>query len=111
MSGPVPTLGYRSRSAAAVALRGQGFSHAEIGRRIGVRTHVVGALIASGLRARHPLPPVEQLVVTLDTATGAGLCPAAQARGISLGQLASRILAAAVEGSLIDAILDDGGEP
>lgn len=44
MGGAIPCLGYPSRTAAVLALRGQGLSTREIAVRIGIEVKTVAAL-------------------------------------------------------------------
>lgn len=109
MSAPKPCLGYRSRTAAVVALRGQGLHDAEIADRIGIPAQTVGALAASAKRAKRPAERDGRTVVfpvdILDR-----LRPHADRRGISCNELARRLVDIAAEEGMIDAILDDAGE-
>ncbi|MDX9862181.1 MAG: hypothetical protein RBS99_14825, partial [Rhodospirillales bacterium] len=55
MGAPKPCLGYPSRTAAVLALRGQGLDDVEIAQRIGIRRETVGALACSAEgRQRRP---------------------------------------------------------
>jgi hypothetical protein len=112
MSGPIPCLGYRSRTQAAIALRERGLTHSQIAARIGVAAPAVGGLIANGKLAR----PIARSGATwvramLGSDTVATLQRAAEQRGTSIALLAARILTQAARDGLIDAILDDGGLP
>jgi hypothetical protein len=110
--GPVPTLGYRSKSEAAAALRAQGLSHAEIGCRLGVAKGTVGSMISTAKRGRNPLKgPNRPLTLTLSAATWHALEPAAVLRGVSIERLAGRLLAHVAADQLVNAILDDGEVP
>ena len=107
--GPVPTLGYRSKSEAAAALREQGLSHSEIGCRLDVAKGTVGALISTAKRGRRSLRgPNKPLTLTLNAATWQALEPAAVLRGVSIERLAGRLLAHVAADQLVNAILDDG---
>lgn len=106
MSAPKPTLGYRSRTAAVIALRGQGLSDRQIADRIGITHAAVSALAASGKRSTRPAEANGRTIVfpadILDR-----LAPHAEVRGISCNELARRIVDIAAEEGMIDAILDD----
>jgi hypothetical protein len=113
MSGPVPTLGYKSKSQAAVALNDRGISHREIAQRVGVAVAAVGALINSGKRAKRPCTRGGALEVRsmLGGDTITVLQQAAEARGTTIAIITARLLTFAARDNLIDAILDDGGKP
>jgi hypothetical protein len=112
MGSPKPTLGYPSRTAAVLALRQQRLTTAEIGARIGIPPQTVAALEAStrrerglssasedrGERYRTVLFPIELL---------RDLRPHAVKRDITVNELARQIVEAAIQGKLVDAVLDD----
>jgi hypothetical protein len=110
MSGPVPTLGYRSISAAALALSEQGLRNSEIGRRLGIQKHMVGAMIATGKRSARR-PPPERLTILLGLDSMQVLREEAQRRGATAEGLASLVLATVIKDNLFVAVLDDGDEP
>ena len=101
MPKPIPTLGYPSRTAAALALSAEGASPSEIGARLGVTTSAAHWLLSSGQRRK------EARVVTLDTETLDALAPAATARGMRPEQLARLVVETVAEHGLVDAVLDD----
>ena len=101
-----PTLGYASRTAAVLALRGEGLSTTSIAARIGIEEKTVIALEASGKRSR-------QIV-----AEGGGtilfppnimlrLRRVAALRTMSAGQLARRIIEIVLDDGIVDAVLDE----
>lgn len=99
MGRKIPTLGYPSRSEAAKALHKQGLSHHEIAERIGVGESSVGNLLC--------WQPVGPRRLILPPALARALEPAAEARGVTVPELASRLLERTTAEQLIDAILDD----
>lgn len=106
MSGPKPTLGYPSRTAAVQALRAAGITDPEIAQRIGIRRETVAALAASGERRVRPAERNGRTVVfPVDILTA--LAPHAVARGISVNELARRVVEAVVDDNLVTAVLDD----
>lgn len=113
MSGPVPTLGYRSKSQAAVALAAIGLPHREIASKLGVPTAIVGALIDSGRRARKPCTRAgaAEVRAMLGSDIVNALQVAAERRNSTIAKVAARLLTCAARDDLIDAILDDGGKP
>jgi hypothetical protein len=113
LSGPIPTLGFPSRSQAAVWLRGQGKSLREIAGLIGVETAVVSALIASGRRGKRPCDPrgADEIRIMLGGDTLSVLQVAAAQRNTTPSLLVTRLLTQAARDGIIDAILDDGGRP
>jgi hypothetical protein len=113
MSGPVPTLGYPSKSQAAIALCAQGLSHRQIAEKIGVDPTAVGALLDSGLRRRRPVTRGGALEVRsiLGSDIIKALQQAAEVRKTTVALVAARLLTHAARDGLITAILDDGGKP
>ncbi len=110
MGAPKPALGYPSRTAAVLELRGQGIDDAEIARRIGIRRETVEALACSAAgRRRRPCEANGRTVVfPIDVLDALG--PHAAARGISPNELARRLVETAIDDNLIDAVLDDRGK-
>jgi transcriptional regulator len=104
------TLGYPSRTAAVLALRGQGLDDVEIAGRIGIRRETVAALAISHERgrARRPAEAHGHTVLIPDDILN-GLRPHAEVRGISVNELARRIIDTVVDERLVDAVLDDRG--
>jgi hypothetical protein len=113
MSGPVPTIGYRSKSQAAVALAAIGLPHREIAAKLGVATTTVGALINSGRRARKACTRAgaAEVRIMLGGDTINALQEAAEIRNSTIALVAARILTHAARDNLITAILDDGSKP
>lgn len=105
----IPAAGYPSRTEAVVQLTGQGLCDTEIAARIGISTKAVAALRASSRRrkgVRHfgnhiAIPPV-----TLDR-----LRHHAERRATTANELARRLIIAATDEELVDAILDDTAPP
>ena len=116
MGGPKPTLGYPSRTAAVLALRAQGLPDVEIADRIGIPVKTVVALECSadrytGISGRRPRPAeINGRTVLFPVDVLEALRPHAEARGIAPNELARRLIEAAIDDNLIDAVLDDRGE-
>lgn len=106
----IPTLGYRSRSEAVLALQAKGLSDLQIAAEIGIPKERVSALATSGWRARRPAEAAARTVV-VPIETLEALRPAALARGISLNVLVRQLLEHIVDDKLVGAILDDGRQP
>lgn len=113
MAGPLPCLGYPTRTAAVIALRGEGLSTREIARRIGVEPKTVTALEASRARYRGDHTPRARHeyrnVVPVDPDTLAALRPHAARRRISVDLLIQQLLMILADEGLVDALLDDDG--
>lgn len=107
MGAPKPTLGYRSRTDAVLALRADGLTDRQIADRIGIPPKNVASLAVMSGKAR--LRPAEQfgrtVLFPIDILERLG--PAADARGITVNELARRLVETAVDDGLIDSILDD----
>jgi len=106
------TLGYATRTAAVMALRGQGLSTAAIAEWIGIEPKTVAALEASAARskARARLPAEEQgRLVPFPIDVLNQLRRPAEKRRIHPNQLAQLIIEAVIDGNLVDAVLDDAG--
>jgi predicted nucleic acid-binding protein len=107
MSAPKPCLGYRSRTAAVIALRSEGLTDSAISDRIGIPVASVAALGASGRRRKRPAEAQGKTVLfpidILDR-----LRPHAERRGVSCNELARRLVETAIDDGMIDAVLDDG---
>lgn len=114
MSVSKPTNGYPSRTAAVVAMRGQGVRDSVIAQRLGIEPKTVSALAISAERkaARRATetgwnPPRSALILPEDVKRR--LRKAAVVRGVSVYQLALTIVEIAATNGLVDAILDDNG--
>lgn len=112
-----PTLGYPSRTDAALALEGQGMPIREIAARMGVTTGTVHALLNSGARRgtsqfkRHGARQrPDHRTVVFEVETLSALALHAERRGISTNALVRRLVECAVDADLVDAILDDHDE-
>lgn len=106
MGKAIPTLGYPSRTAAAVALREQGLKYDEIAVRMEVSTSAVSGLLSSAASrgnraARTIVVPVEILEQ---------LSPHAVLRGIRVNDLVRKILRCITDDNMTDAVLDDADE-
>lgn len=109
MGAAKPTLGYPSRTAAVLALRSQGLDDVEIACRIGIRREAVSALAWSAEGRRRRPAEANGRTVVFPVTVLARLIPYAAARSISTNELARRIVEAAVDDSIVDAVLDDRG--
>ncbi|GAN14133.1 hypothetical protein I6G65_16015 [Sphingomonas paucimobilis] len=111
MGGPIPCLGYDSRSQAIAALRAQGQSTREIARRVGIEPKTVSALEASQNRRDTSRTQGSNLpswnTVAIDADTLRALRPHAARRGISVVALARNLLIVLADDNLVDALLDD----
>jgi hypothetical protein len=109
-----PTLGYPTKHAAAKALRARGLKPQEIAGRLGVSASAVYQLLIYDKAKKRSPAGSQRWRETGRTSLWLGkrlthaLTPAAQARGLSVAQLARRLLQAAAEENLVDAVLDDG---
>lgn len=111
MSGPKPTLGYPSRTAAVLALRDQGLPLGAIAARIGIPVTTVSALECSARRSpADRRSPDACRTVHVSTGTLQLLAPEARRRGISREHLAALIIDTVAEAGLVDAVLDDHDE-
>lgn len=107
-----PTLGYPSRTAAVMALRGSGLSIQEIGERIGIRAETVSSLECSARRSRRwsdgrGARSIDLKTVLFEADALTALVPHAEKRGVSANEIARRIVDAAIDDGIVDAILDD----
>ena len=102
------TLGYPSRTAAVLGLRGQGYST----RQIGIANKTVSALEHSAARNRkcERVPALLGRAVIFPADVLAALGPHAARRGIHPNHLARLIVSTVVDENMIDAVLDDNGE-
>lgn len=103
-----PCLGYKSRTAAAMALSAAGMNYKQIAAKIGVSDSAASGLLSS---AKNKRPSVEhQKTVCIDNDVLEALRPAAIRRGISVNKLCRELLACIADDDLADAILDDALE-
>ena len=110
MAAPIPTLGYRSRTAACIALRDQGLTDAAIADRIGIDEKRVAALLyGADNPARYCPKSKKRHKVMVRATTLDALARHAHRRGETTDRLAARILDTVTTENLIDAVLDDGG--
>jgi hypothetical protein len=115
MPRPEPILGYRSKTAAVLAMRSQGLSTEIIAERLMIASKDVAALEHSAARwkrAVRGIRPAEAngrtVLFPVDILNALG--PHAAKRGISPNELARRIVETAVEENMIDAVMDDEEE-
>lgn len=116
MGAPKPILGYRSRTAAAAALRAEGLTDHQIASRINAALPDgegrIDHLRVSNLLdyRKHPRPcERQQRTVAMDAEVLDALTPAAAARGVSVNELVRRIVATVADEGLVAAVLDDDG--
>lgn len=110
MGAAVPSLGYRSRTEAVLALREQGHSTKQIARQVGISESNVTALEATKARRMRAAPPAATLLgraVVLHEDILKQLRRPAARRGLSANELARLIVETVVSSGLIDAVLDD----
>jgi hypothetical protein len=111
MGAPKPTLGFKSRTEAVLALRTRGWTTKRIAESIGIPESTVTALEhSSGRPKQRALRPAEikgrTILFTRDVIDKLG--PHAAKRGVHPNSLARMIVEYAVDENLIDSILDDG---
>lgn len=97
-----PSLGYRSRTDAVIALRAEGLSTNAIAERLAISANVVTALASSRARSkgnRTVLLPVE----VLDRLKA----PACR-RSITANELVRQLVETIIDDDMLDAVLDDG---
>ncbi|MDO6799382.1 hypothetical protein [Shimia thalassica] len=126
MGAAKPILGYPSRTAAVVAMHGDGKSHAEIATAINnalpkgetkIGVERVELLLYSGMRAvkrgglGHDAAAARGgfRAQRIKEGTVSGFAQAAAKRGIAVEVLLNMLLDVLLRDDLIDAILDDGG--
>lgn len=108
MSVAKPTLGYPSRTAAVVALRGEGLTPAAIAAKIGIKRETVAALEHSARRGRPTRPTEEQgrtIVFPIDLLDE--LRPHAERRSVHVNALVRRLIECIVDDDLVTAVLGD----
>lgn len=117
MGGAIPCLGYPSRTAAVLALRGEGLSTREIAVRIGIEVKTVAALEGSSARAdrqprRRSRDPgtIHRHRVGIDAQSISRLRHHANRRGIPVDLLIEQIVMVVADDNLVDALLDDADE-
>jgi len=113
MAGPIPTLGYPSRTAAIEALRSQQLDTHAIARRLGIKPKDVTALEASKDRTRKQrgfgqIKRGAECSVEIAEHLKKQLRPHAARRDTTVAALAQTILETVAESDLVDAVLDDG---
>lgn len=101
----IPTLGYKSRTDAALDLKRQGKSLREIADLLGVPSTTVSALLSSAKRQRDHVENNATVVVPKHVLRA--LCPAAERRAIHVHELVRRLLETIADDSLVDSVLDD----
>lgn len=111
MAGPKETLGYPSRTAAVLALRGKGKTTRQIATTIGIDIKTVAALECSAARTRKTRP-AEQLgrTVLFPLDVLESLAPHAAKRCMHPNRLARLIVETVVDEAMIDAVLDDADD-
>ncbi len=109
MGKSIPTLGFPSRTAAVLSLFESGLRFPQIARKIGIPEKSVQGLYYCGLRHDRRGRPGERMARTIvvpNDILGALNEPAAR-RGISVNELARRILDTVAFEKMVDAVLDD----
>lgn len=100
-----PTLGFATRTDAVLALRRQSLSTKEIAERIGIEHKAVTALESSAGRSRSRTEECRTVLFAVELLDQCR--PHAARRGITANELARRIVEAAIEDKMVDAVLDD----
>ena len=110
----VPTLGYRSRTDAVLALRAGGMTTREIADAIGIEPNSVTALEASAKRRSgeritqlHSAAEPDRRTVVFARDVLSRLRLHASRRGITPNELIRRLVETALDDDMIDAVLDD----
>lgn len=107
-----PILGYESRTAAVIDMRGKGLSISNIAAKLSISSSAVSALEASN--ARKETRRAESLTidghrpVQLSNQAYRSLRPYAARRDMSVDTLVQTMIERAVTDDIIGAILDDG---
>jgi len=109
MSNLHPVLGYKSKSAAAWALRQEGRTHGEIALALGINPRGVGNLIRLGRAANGDAGGIHY-TDKLSAQQRTRLRLEAQKRGLSVRQLVTDVLAIVADDRLFSALLDTGGD-
>lgn len=117
MGGAIPCLGYPSRTAAVLALRGEGLTTREIATRIGIDVKNVGALECSSVRKdrepqRRSREPgnIPRHRIGIDATSIGRLRHHANRRGIPVDLLIEQIVMVVADDNLVDALLDDADD-
>lgn len=110
MSSPKPTIGYRTRTEAIFALRGQGLTDRTIAERLGISTGTISALEHSAARAKSRAKrPAEEhgrtIVFQVDVLDR--LAPHAAKRGITVNSLVRKLIDTIADECLVDSVMDD----
>jgi hypothetical protein len=108
MASAKPTLGYPSRTAAVLALRKQRLDTGAIAARIGIAPKTVLSLETSAARTIRHRDGCRTVVFPIDLLNAC--TPHAARRGITANELARRIVEAAIDGKIVDAVLDDAAD-
>lgn len=103
-----PILGYPSRTDAAVGLRAQGLTTAEIARRMGISPSTVSSIEHRARKRLRGQADTQNRTVLFHREALDALRPFAAARDITPNELARRLVEAIVDDGLITAVLDDG---
>lgn len=107
MGAAKPALGYPSRTAAVLALRAERQTTDAIARQLGIEPKTVVALERSAERCRALVAEGNRTIL-FPAELLAALALHAAKRGMRANALARRLVEMAIEGDLVDAILDDG---
>lgn len=107
MSAGKPALGYKSRTAAVLALRAEGKKTYEIAAAIGISRSSVAGLEASWRKQKGISVPRKELT-DLPLDLRAALRPYATKRDMTIDRLIIDLLIAVTRDKIVDAVLDDG---
>lgn len=114
MPGPVPSLGFPSRSKAILALRMRGLTTSEIAEQVGVPQKTVTAFEANACQRARParMAPIGAIRMSrisdhFDPSVIDLLRPAAEKRHISVDSLIRKLAVTVAREAIVDAVLDD----
>ena len=103
-----PTLNYRSKTEAVMALKAQGLRVDAIARRIGTTVKNVETMARYARRRGLPLP-VEVVETLLSHDVHQRLVPQARKRKVTVDRLIVQLITAIANDNMVDAVLDDKG--
>ena len=104
-----PVLGYPSRTAAVLAMREQNISTIDIAKRIGIPSNLVAGIESSARRNHARVNGNRTVLFSVEVLDA--LAPHAARRSVSANALARMIVETVVDAKIVDAVLDDEGDP
>lgn len=105
----LPTLGYRTRTDAVMALKAQGHGTKAIAKMIGITRSNV-EVFARHARRRGTLLPVQTMETVLGKKVRDQLMADARKRRVTVDRLIVLLIIAIAEDNLVGAVLDDRGD-